>query len=254
MPRERGARLFGCRPCNIVTPVVIFSLATSTPEDVPRGMHFLYSLNRLNVAVSRARTACLLVGSPKLFEPECRIPAQIRLANYPIKRRGRGGFQSEVQICRSCSRLHDGAPCMPRAYRQLGLDERRTISTPRSRLPSSPSGSIGTARRSIARSGATTRRRRCKLCRPAPLGHRQARILLVAGADRRAAQADQAHSDTDCHEIIYPRCRGPCSPPTHIAAPSRPSALAGFPEPWMPPCRSRPMLLAVTTSPSSGTG
>ena len=127
MPRERGARLFGCRPCNIVTPVVIFSLATSTPEDVPRGMHFLYSLNRLNVAVSRARTACLLVGSPKLFEPECRIPAQIRLANYPIKRRGRGGFQSEVRICRSCSRLHDGAPCMPRAYRQLGLDERRTI-------------------------------------------------------------------------------------------------------------------------------
>ena len=62
-------------------PVVIFSLTTSTPEDAPRGMDFLYSLNRLNVAASRARTACILVGNPKLFEPECRSPAQMRLAN-----------------------------------------------------------------------------------------------------------------------------------------------------------------------------
>lgn len=62
-------------------PVVIFSLTTSTPEDAPRGMDFLYSLNRLNVAVSRARTASILVGSPRLFEPECRSPAQMRLAN-----------------------------------------------------------------------------------------------------------------------------------------------------------------------------
>jgi uncharacterized protein len=36
-------------------PVIIFSMATSTPEDAPRGMEFLYSLNRFNVAVSRAR-------------------------------------------------------------------------------------------------------------------------------------------------------------------------------------------------------
>jgi superfamily I DNA and/or RNA helicase len=44
-------------------------------------MAFLYSPNRLNVAVSRAKTACVLVGSPTLFEPECRSPAQMRLAN-----------------------------------------------------------------------------------------------------------------------------------------------------------------------------
>jgi hypothetical protein len=36
-------------------PVVIYSMATSTPEDAPRGMEFLYSLNRLNVATSAAR-------------------------------------------------------------------------------------------------------------------------------------------------------------------------------------------------------
>jgi superfamily I DNA and/or RNA helicase len=34
-------------------PVVIYSMATSSPEDAPRGMEFLYSLNRLNVATSR---------------------------------------------------------------------------------------------------------------------------------------------------------------------------------------------------------
>jgi len=62
-------------------PVVIYSLTTSSPEDAPRGMEFLYSLNRLNVATSRAMSAVILVGSPKLFEPECRSPRQMRLAN-----------------------------------------------------------------------------------------------------------------------------------------------------------------------------
>ena len=62
-------------------PVVICSLTTSSPEEAPRGMEFLYSPNRLNVAVSRAKTACILVGCPALFEPECRSPAQMRLAN-----------------------------------------------------------------------------------------------------------------------------------------------------------------------------
>ena len=62
-------------------PVVIYSMATSRPEDAPRGMEFLYSLNRLNVATSRARCAVLLVASPHLYEPECRSPRQMELAN-----------------------------------------------------------------------------------------------------------------------------------------------------------------------------
>ena len=61
--------------------VVIYSMATSRPEDAPRGMEFLYSLNRLNVATSRARCAVFLVASPRLFEPECRTPRQMQLAN-----------------------------------------------------------------------------------------------------------------------------------------------------------------------------
>jgi len=62
-------------------PVAIYSLTTSSPEEAPRGMEFLYSLNRLNVATSRAMTTVILVGSPKLFEPECRTPRQMQLAN-----------------------------------------------------------------------------------------------------------------------------------------------------------------------------
>jgi uncharacterized protein len=62
-------------------PVVIYSLTTSSPEEAPRGMEFLYSLNRLNVATSRARAVVILVGSPRLLEPECRSPRQMQLAN-----------------------------------------------------------------------------------------------------------------------------------------------------------------------------
>jgi predicted RecB family nuclease len=61
--------------------VVIYSATTSSPEDAPRGMEFLYSLNRLNVATSRARCAVFLVASPKLFEPACQTPRQMQLAN-----------------------------------------------------------------------------------------------------------------------------------------------------------------------------
>jgi predicted RecB family nuclease len=61
--------------------IVIYSLTTSSPEEAPRGMEFLYSLNRLNVATSRAMTAVIVVGSPRLFEPECRTPRQMQLAN-----------------------------------------------------------------------------------------------------------------------------------------------------------------------------
>src|SRR5262249_62025812 len=51
------------------------------PGAAPRGRDFLYTLNRLNVATSRARGACILVASPRLFEPDCQSPRQMQLAN-----------------------------------------------------------------------------------------------------------------------------------------------------------------------------
>jgi uncharacterized protein len=62
-------------------PVVIYSMTSSSAQDAPRGMSFLYDLHRLNVATSRAQCACILVGARALFEPECRTPEQIRWAN-----------------------------------------------------------------------------------------------------------------------------------------------------------------------------
>jgi uncharacterized protein len=62
-------------------PVVIYSLATSSAAEAPRGLEFLLSLHRLNVATSRARCACILVASPRLLEADCQTPPQMRLAN-----------------------------------------------------------------------------------------------------------------------------------------------------------------------------
>ena len=62
-------------------PVSIYSMATSSADDAPRGMEFLYSLNRLNVATSRARCVTAVVASPDLLRVRCRTPRQMRLAN-----------------------------------------------------------------------------------------------------------------------------------------------------------------------------
>lgn len=62
-------------------PIIIYSMVTSSAADAPRGMDFLYNPNRFNVAVSRAQAVVILVGSRLLFEPECKTPEQMRLAN-----------------------------------------------------------------------------------------------------------------------------------------------------------------------------
>jgi predicted RecB family nuclease len=59
----------------------VYSMATSSPEIIPRGIDFLYNANRFNVAVSRARGLSILVCSPELLRVRCRTPLQMRLAN-----------------------------------------------------------------------------------------------------------------------------------------------------------------------------
>jgi len=49
-------------------PVVFFSLAASSADDVPRGISFLLNRNRVNVAVSRAKYAAFIVRSPRLVD------------------------------------------------------------------------------------------------------------------------------------------------------------------------------------------
>jgi predicted RecB family nuclease len=62
-------------------PVVIYSLTTSSAADAPRGLEFLYSLNRLNVATSRAQALVILVASPELSTASCKTPRQMQLVN-----------------------------------------------------------------------------------------------------------------------------------------------------------------------------
>jgi len=62
-------------------PLSIYAMGSSSPEDAPRGMEFLYSLNRLNVATSRARCVAAVVASPALVRVACQTPRQMRLAN-----------------------------------------------------------------------------------------------------------------------------------------------------------------------------
>jgi uncharacterized protein len=61
--------------------VAIYSMATSSQAEMPRTMEFLYSLNRLNVATSRARCVAVVVATPALLRVRARSPKQMRLAN-----------------------------------------------------------------------------------------------------------------------------------------------------------------------------
>jgi len=62
-------------------PVVFFSMATSSGAELPRGIDFLFSRNRLNVAISRARCLAIVVASPRLLDVECKTPEQMHLVN-----------------------------------------------------------------------------------------------------------------------------------------------------------------------------
>lgn len=61
--------------------LAIYTMATSRPEDAPRGLDFLYSRHRFNVATSRARCATVVVASPDLLRPSCTTPRHLHLAN-----------------------------------------------------------------------------------------------------------------------------------------------------------------------------
>lgn len=60
---------------------VIVSMTTSNGDTLPRHIEFLYSKNRLNVAISRARCLALLVASPALADIPCATVEQMGLVN-----------------------------------------------------------------------------------------------------------------------------------------------------------------------------
>ncbi|WP_084582912.1 TM0106 family RecB-like putative nuclease [Sphingomonas azotifigens] len=62
-------------------PVVLVSMATSSGEDLPRNIGFLYSRNRLNVAISRAKCLAVIYASPRLLEIPCSTIDQMKLVD-----------------------------------------------------------------------------------------------------------------------------------------------------------------------------
>lgn len=62
-------------------PVVIYSMTSTSAEDAPRGVSFLFDPNRLNVAVSRAQALAVVVMSPELLDAPVRTPEQVRRVN-----------------------------------------------------------------------------------------------------------------------------------------------------------------------------
>jgi len=62
-------------------PVCLVSMTASAAEEIPRGMEFLYSPNRLNVAISRAQALALVFAAPRLRAAKCDTVEQMRTVN-----------------------------------------------------------------------------------------------------------------------------------------------------------------------------
>lgn len=62
-------------------PVCLVSMTTSSGDELPRDIDFLFSLNRINVAVSRAQASAMVFASPLLLETRCRTVEEMTLVN-----------------------------------------------------------------------------------------------------------------------------------------------------------------------------
>ncbi|MBU6320885.1 MAG: TM0106 family RecB-like putative nuclease, partial [Alphaproteobacteria bacterium] len=80
-------------------PVVILSMCTSDAAESPRGIEFLFSKNRLNVAISRAQALAIIVGNPKLANTTVASLEQMQQINF-FAELVHAGFQASENECR----------------------------------------------------------------------------------------------------------------------------------------------------------
>ena len=198
-------------------PIVIYSMATSTADEAPRGMEFLYSLHRLNVATSRARCVAGIVASPVLLTPDCQTREQMRLAN---------------PFCRFLELAGTSSPV--------------TTGGPRDERP--PATRVVVDSRARSRPASTTRSRGCsprQRVRSTPGSRTPARQAFPAGLSRRELVAGARGG---CCRTRSPRClsRGPAAnvtpdelsrglprrPPPPDGAPCRPPASSAGGASW----------------------
>jgi len=57
-------------------------MANSNVQEAPRGIPFLFNINRLNVALSRAKALAIIVASPELQRTRCHDIEHMRLVNF----------------------------------------------------------------------------------------------------------------------------------------------------------------------------
>lgn len=62
-------------------PICLISMTSSSGNEIPRGLDFLFSLNRINVAVSRAKIYALVFASRRLLDTPCNTIEHMRLLN-----------------------------------------------------------------------------------------------------------------------------------------------------------------------------
>lgn len=62
-------------------PICLVSMTTSSADELPRDIDFLFSLNRINVAVSRAQILVKVFASPRLLNVPVRTIEQMKLVN-----------------------------------------------------------------------------------------------------------------------------------------------------------------------------
>jgi uncharacterized protein len=72
-------------------PVCLVSMTTSSGDEMPRDIGFLFSLNRINVAVSRAQARAMVFASPRLLETSCRTVEDLIRVNAVCALREHGG-------------------------------------------------------------------------------------------------------------------------------------------------------------------
>jgi len=84
----------------------------------PRGIEFLFSRNRLNVAISRARILAILVASPKLARTRCSRLDQLRVGEPVPPGRGKRS---------PAHRSHDRHMTNPRKHSRAGACESKAL-------------------------------------------------------------------------------------------------------------------------------
>ena len=66
-------------------PVSIISMTSSDIDSLPRNREFFFNRNRLNVAISRAQVACIILFNPNLLDSSPKNLEHIKLMNNFFK-------------------------------------------------------------------------------------------------------------------------------------------------------------------------